>query len=122
MRILATMMTNAQCSLAILDLRANELGDIGARILAEALCQNKSLTKAVLWRNRIRTRGLFCLAQALVCKWSVLLARNSAFAGHEGSATDAALRFNQRHNSTLTTLDVSYNDCAGPEAVWWTLA
>lgn len=72
------MLTNAQCSLSTVDLRSNELGDMGARILAEALCQNKSLTKVVLWRNRIRHRGLLCLAQALVCEMGDTAGEESA--------------------------------------------
>ena len=52
-------------TLATLDLRSNKVGDIGARLLAEALAINSTLTTLDLYKNQVGAAGAGRLAEAL---------------------------------------------------------
>eukprot|EP00123_Amoebidium_parasiticum_P014687 comp22599_c0_seq2/m.34648 comp22599_c0_seq2/g.34648 ORF comp22599_c0_seq2/g.34648 comp22599_c0_seq2/m.34648 type:complete len:354 (-) comp22599_c0_seq2:720-1781(-) len=81
------MLQSPSCGLTWLDLRSNALSEKGAQHLAEGLAQNTSLHSLLLWRNSIGPAGFAALAGAL------------------------------RLNNTLSTLDVSYNECCSEQSI-----
>lgn len=56
---------DGNCSLIILDVAGNDVGDDGAEALAEALSTNRTLTSVNVARNNITEKGALAIARAL---------------------------------------------------------
>ena len=95
-------------TLTSLNLAGNQIGDEGAKALAEALTQNRTLTSLSLGANNIGAEGVKALADAL--KQNRTLTNLDLGANNIGAEGAKEMAGALQQNRTLTSLDLGNNE------------
>ena len=100
-----------------LNLEANNMGDAGAQALAESLKINRSLRILSLWMNNIGAAGAEALGESLKINRSLRIL--SLQSNNTGAAGAEALGESLKINTTLEDLELDHNNIsdAGAEAL-----